>query len=73
MHSRPGWWRVWVNRKPVSAAIHLPGTRNGSLPTAKAECWDDGTGGVCNDFPYTSSDVSIARAPGGDWQQLTDG
>jgi hypothetical protein len=73
MRSHPGWWRVWVNRKPVSAAIHLPGTRNGSMPTARSECWDGGTGGMCNDFAYSFLDVSIARARGGDWQQLVDG
>jgi len=73
MHNRPNWWRVWVNRNPVSPPIRLPGSHDGLMPTTKSECWDGGTGGMCNDFPYSFRDVSIAHAPGGDWQQLTDG
>ena len=72
MHNRPNWWRVWVNHRPVSPPILLPESRH-VKPTVKSECWDSGIGGVCNDFPYSFRDVSIARAPGGDWQQLTDG
>jgi hypothetical protein len=73
MHDRPNWWRVWVNHKPVSAPIRLPGSRDGLLPTVRSECWDAGTGGICNDFPSSFRDVSIARAPGGNWEQLRDG
>ena len=73
MHNRPNWWRVWVNRRPVSAPIRLPASHHGLLPTARSECWDGGTGGTCSDFPYSFRDVSIARAPGGDWQQLAGG
>jgi hypothetical protein len=71
MRNRPSWWRVWVNHKPVSAPIYLPQSRDGLKSTVKSECWDGGTGGVCNDFPYSFRNVSVARAPGGDWQQLT--
>jgi hypothetical protein len=73
MHNRPSWWRVWVNHKPVSAPIRLPESHDGLMPTVKSECWDGGTGGMCNGFPYSFRHVTIARAPGGDWQQLTDG
>src|SRR5438477_4542500 len=24
IHNRPDWWRVWLNHRPVSPAIHLP-------------------------------------------------
>jgi hypothetical protein len=72
MHNRPNWWRVWVNHKPVSPPIRLPGSHEGLTATAKSECWDGGTGGMCNDS-YSFRNLSIARAPGGDWQQLTDG
>jgi hypothetical protein len=73
MHNRPNRWRVWVNRKPVSAPIRLPESHDGLRPTVKSECWDGGAGGVCDDFPSSFRDVSIAHAPGGDWQQLADG
>lgn len=71
MRNRPSWWRVWVNHRPVSAAIPLPGTREGLMPTARSECLDsEAAGGICNDFPYSFLDVSIARAPGGDWHSV---
>jgi hypothetical protein len=73
MHNRPNLWRVWVNHKPVSAPIRLPESHGGLVPIATAESWDGGTGGMCNDFSYRFRRVSIARAPGGDWQQLTSG
>jgi hypothetical protein len=73
MHSRPGYWRVWVNHKPVSAPIHLPQSRDGLKPIAESVNWDGGTGGACNEFSYSFRDLSIARAPGGAWQQLTNG
>ena len=73
MHNRPNWWRVWANHKPVSPPIRLAGSRDGLMPTVKSECWDGGTGGMCNDFPYSFRDVSVARAPGGNWHQLTGG
>ena len=73
MHGRANWWRVWVNHKPVSAPIRLPESRDGLMSIATSESWDGGTGGMCNDFLYRFRHVSIARAPGGDWQQLTSG
>ena len=72
MHNRPNRWRVWVNHKPVSAPIRLPESHDGLMATATSESWDGGTGGLCNDFSYGFRDVSIAGAPGGGWQQLTD-
>ena len=69
MHKRPNLWRVWVNHKPVSAPIRLPGSRGGLRPTVESECWDGGTGSMCND-PYSFRDISIARAPGGDWKRV---
>jgi hypothetical protein len=64
---------VWANHQPVSAAIYLPESRDGMKPIAESVSWDGGTGGACNDFSYSFRDVAIARAPGGDWQQLTKG
>ena len=69
MHNRPNLWRVWVNHKPVSAPIRLPKSYDGLMPTVTSENSDGGTGGRSI---YSFRHVSIARAPGGDWQQLTD-
>jgi hypothetical protein len=69
MHKRPNSWRVWVNHRPVSPPIKLPGSHDGLKATAKSESWDGGTG-ACNDFSYSFRRVSIAHGPGGDWQQL---
>ena len=73
MRSRPNWWRVWLNHRAVSPAIHLPGSHDRWNPIATAESWDGGTGGTCNTFLYRFRHVAIAHAPGGRWQQLTGG
>ena len=73
MHGRANWWRVWVNHKPASAPIRLPESHDRWSPIATAESWDGGTGGTCNTFLYRFRHVSIARAPGGGWHQLTNG
>ena len=69
MHKRPNLWRVWVNHKPVSPPIKLPGSHDGLKATAISESWDGGTG-ACNDYSFSFRHLSIAQAPGGDWQQL---
>lgn len=73
IHGRANWWRVWVNHKPASAPIRLPESHDRWSPIATAESWDGGTGGTCNTFLYRFRHVSIARAPGGGWHQLTNG
>lgn len=73
IRNRPDWWRVWLNHRPVSRPIRLPGSHGRWSPIATAESWDGGTGGACNTFLYRFRRVSIARAPGGGWHQLTDG
>jgi hypothetical protein len=64
------WWRVWVNGSPVSSPIHLPASHARWSPIATSESWDGGTGGACNGFLYRFDRVSIAHAPGGNWQTL---
>ncbi len=73
MHSRPDWWRVWLNHKPVSAPIRMPESHARWSPIATAESWDGGNGGTCNSFLYRFRHVSVAHAPGGGWHPLTDG
>jgi hypothetical protein len=73
MHNRPDWWRVWLNHKPVSPAIRLPGSHFAWSPIATAESWDGGTGGMCNTFLYRFRHVMLAHAAGGGWHPLTGG
>jgi hypothetical protein len=72
MSRRPDFWRVWLNRKPVSQPIYMPGSHGRWSPIATAESWDGGAGGTCNGFLYSFKKVSIARIPGGGWRQLVD-
>jgi hypothetical protein len=73
MHNRPDWWRVWVNHKPVSPPIRLPGSHYLWSPIATAESWDGGTGGMCNTFLYRFRHVMLAHAAGGGWHPMTGG
>jgi hypothetical protein len=73
VRNRPNWWRVWVNHRAVSKAIHLPGSHLSWTPIATAESWDGGTGGACNTFLYRFRHVAIAHASGGGWRPLTGG
>jgi len=69
MRGRPGWWRVWVNREPVSAPIRLPESHARWRPVVTAESWDGGTD-ACNAFLYSFDRISIATRPGGLWSPL---
>jgi hypothetical protein len=70
MSRRPNFWRVWLDRKPVSQPIYMPASHGRWSPIATAESWDGGGGGTCNGFLYSFQKVSIARFPGGGWKQL---
>jgi hypothetical protein len=69
MYQHPGWWRVWVNGRPASPAIHLPASHARWRPVATAESWDGGAS-TCNAFLYRFDAVKIAHAPGGRWSNL---
>lgn len=73
LYGRPDWWRVWLNRRPVSRAIHLPESHQRWAPVAAAESSDGATGGACNTFLYRFRGVRIAGAPGGAWHPLLGG
>ena len=73
MTKRPNVWRIWVNGTAASRPIYLPGSHGRWSPIATAESWDGGTAGSCNGFLYRFHHVSIARVPGGGWQQLAGG
>ena len=66
---RPSWWRVWVDGRPVSPPIYLPGSDGRWYPQAVAENWN-GDAGACNSYSYRFSNVDLAAANGGAWQPL---
>jgi hypothetical protein len=67
--NRRGWWRIWVNGKPRSKPIHLPGSSGRFHPIATAETWDGGTR-VCNRFHYRFDGLGVAGARGGSWHRF---
>ncbi len=67
-----GWrsvWRVWVDGRPASKPIWLPGSHGELTPMAVAESWDRGTP-ACNRYDYSFRDIALARSPGGAWAPL---
>jgi len=72
MGSKPNWWRVWVDGKPASDPVFLPGSTNRWEPIATAEAWDGGAG-VCNSFSYRFDRIELASAPGGSWHTFQTG
>ena len=69
MSRHKSWWRVWVDKHPVSPPIHLPGSHGAWYPQAVAENWNGGAG-ACNAYGYRFSNVSLATAAGGVWRPL---
>jgi hypothetical protein len=67
MSKRPNWWRVWLNGKPVSKPIHMPGSSGKFHPIATAETWDGGVRG-CNRFRYHFGGLRVASSRGGCWK-----
>ena len=72
MAGRRTWWRVWVDNRPVSPPLHLPGSGNGWYPQALGENADGGVG-ACNTYAYRFADLTLARASGGSWRPLEGG
>jgi hypothetical protein len=64
-----GWWRVWLDGKAVSPAIHLPGSHGAWYAQASAESWNGGVH-ACNSFHYRFANVQLAQSDGGSWQPL---
>ena len=69
MSSRPNWWRVWLNGKPVSQPLHLAGSSGRFQPIATAETWDGGSR-ACNSFTYRFDRLAVADARGGSWHRF---
>ena len=71
VHGHDSWWRVWVDGKPVSKAIHLAKSHDNWNPQALAENWNGGTG-TCNSYAYRFTNVRLAHANGGSWHRLKE-
>jgi hypothetical protein len=69
MHGRNSWWRVWVDGKPVTKPIHLPGSHGEWYPQAVGENWN-GNAGSCNSYAYRFTNVRLAHTNGGVWKSL---
>jgi len=73
VHAQPGFWRIWIDGKPATAPIELPGSHGRDwLPTATAESWGGGTV-VCNGYAYRFDRVRTVPQPGAGWTQLAAG
>jgi hypothetical protein len=66
---RPNWWRVWVDGRPVSEPVELPGSDGKWRALATAESLTAGNAD-CNRFGYRFDAIVVAQHPGGDWSSL---
>jgi hypothetical protein len=72
MNRRPGVWRVWLDGKPVTDPIVLPGSHKRWEPLATAESWNGGVA-TCNDFRFRFERVGVAQSLGGSWRPFVPG
>jgi hypothetical protein len=68
----PNAWRVWVNGRPVSNAIYLPGSHGTWRGIATAESWSTSKTVACNAFGYRFENIQIAQQAGGAWRTLSN-
>jgi len=73
VRGKPGAWQVWVDGKPASEPIFLPGSHRAWLPVVTAESWGGGLKPVCNSYSYRFDQVRIARDIGAGWHKLVRG
>jgi hypothetical protein len=66
-------WRVWVDGRPASDPISLPGSAGRLTPVATVENYDGNTAGVVNTFSYSLTGIKVATAAGGVWRPFTSG
>ena len=62
MYRRPGVWRVWLDGKPATDPIVLPGSHRIWKPIATAESWNGGAA-TCNSFGFRFERVGVAAGP----------
>jgi hypothetical protein len=67
--NRPEVWQVWLNGRPVTPAVKLPGSTHFE-PMAMSESWNGGPPPTCNGFSYRFAQLKIASR-NGVWSALT--
>jgi hypothetical protein len=72
MEYRRGWWRVWLDGKPVTEPVFLPKSHGAWEPVATAESWNGGVG-ACNQLAFRFEKVGWAQHAGGWWHSLAGG
>jgi len=72
MNRRPDVWRIWVDGKPVTDPIVLPGSHRRWEPIVTAESWNGGVA-TCNAFAFRFERVGIAASLGGSWRVFQPG
>ena len=72
MNRRPGVWRVWVDGRPATDPVVLPGSHRIWKPIATAESWNGGVA-TCNSFGFRFERVGTARSLGGSWRTFAPG
>jgi hypothetical protein len=69
---RPGWWRIWIDGKPVARPVRMTGSSGRWAPIATAESWNAGTP-ACNVFGFRFERVSVSYGGGGSWRPFVSG
>jgi hypothetical protein len=69
---RPGWWRVWVDRRPVTKPVKIRGSSGRWAPIATAESFNGGKVS-CNSFAFRFEHVLVSHGPGGAWSPFESG
>lgn len=72
MNRRPGVWRIWLDGRPVTDPIVLPGSHKRWEPIVTAESWNGGVA-TCNGFGFRFERVGVAGSPGGSWRMFQPG
>lgn len=66
-----GRWQVFLDGRPVGAAVPLRGGGAPLLPMVMSESWNDRTAS-CNGFRFVFDGVRVATRGGGAWLPLRD-
>jgi hypothetical protein len=64
---RPGWWRTWVDGKPVSAPVFLPASHARWKAQVVGESAGGDAAGACNRYAFAFGNVAVAGAHSGAW------
>ncbi len=69
---KPDTWRVWLDGKPATDPVLLPGSHKRWEPIVTAESYNNQQP-VCNSFGYRFEKVAVATAQGGAWKRFSPG